>query len=170
MHTSICFRTVVPSASLLSIYCAPKATTLTEARPALGGCPAGQSPPGDARLCRFGGKPRHSPSRVLLALAEPWQSLSLKARTAYQGAISCSPRTSARLCGLRAPAPSATRIPAAPPEKQPPSRSPARPRGLTGGAEPARLRQPMPGWGKPRRSPRPGAPGFGGTLAILMTS
>ncbi len=29
----ICFRTVAPSANLLSIYCAPKATTLTEARP-----------------------------------------------------------------------------------------------------------------------------------------
>jgi len=49
------------------------------------------------------------------------------------------------------------------PQKPPPSGSPARPRGLPGGAEPTRLRQPMSGWGKPHRSPQPG-----GIFAILI--
>jgi len=42
----------------------------------------------------------------------------------------------------------------------------ARPRGMPGGAEPARRRQPA--FGRAASKPRPGVPGFGGTFAILM--
>ena len=51
------------------------------------------------------------------------------------------------------------------PRKRSLSGSPARPRGLPGGAEPARLRQPA--CGRATSQPRTGAPGSGRTLAIL---
>lgn len=83
-----------------------KSSCLPGARPALGACSAEAEPArrrkracGESRIAAHG--------RARLALEELSQSLCLKARTGYQGAISHSPRTFARLCGLRAPAPSA---------------------------------------------------------------
>jgi hypothetical protein len=72
----------------------------------------------------------------------------------------CSPL---RPPGFGTLSPPAFQLPS--PEKQPASGSPARPRGLPGGAEPARLRQPAC-WGATSQ-PKTGAPGFGRTLAIL---
>ena len=69
---------------------------------------------------------------------------------------------------FRPSSPSDHLLPSITPQKKLPTQgSPARPRGLPGGNEPAMLRQPA--WGKAASQPRPGAPGFVGTFAILVT-
>lgn len=73
---SDCFRPSSPSDHLLpSTTHQKKSCLLKGARPALGTCPVGQSPPGCASLCPDEGKLRRSPDRARLALAEFSQSL-----------------------------------------------------------------------------------------------
>ena len=66
--------TPAPSDHMHSICCARESCRFPKARPALGACPAGQSPPGDASLCPIEESRIATHSRARLALEELSQS------------------------------------------------------------------------------------------------